>query len=318
MRLPMRKIWLLTIFLFLFSSMAYAGDGIQFGGHGGIHFGGLYWNVSKLNDFLDSADVDTLPYILPAIGGGGQAIIFEKVIIGARGSAVGYNLGGNNMSVDVGISYGFLDIGYAAINSKQWLLATVAGVGGSTVRITLDGDVTQLGLQKYSDKFNPHEQSGMLEDKLTMTTSGAIGHVGIALYHQVRFAQSEGGGFGAFLPGISAGWIFDIGRGGWEIDGEDVPEGPSFSPHGVYLQLELHFGGGITSSEKSAETRGKNSIINCNPTSIPANNGHSEEIVGPKDAGNAPGSDEKEEDNNEDKTEDGGDAPVTGSDNQLR
>ncbi len=311
----MKKIVLFALMIFLASSLAFGDDSITFGGYGGFHFGGLYWDVTKINDYLEPVDMDTLPTVLPAFGGGGHAIIFEKILIGARGSAVSYNLSGNDMSVDVGISYGFLDIGYIVTNNRSWIFAPVAGLGGSTVRLIMDGDISRLGLSQYSEKYNPRDNSGPLDDKISMTTSGAIGHLGVVLYHQVRFAQGDGGGFGMFLPGLSAGWIFNVSRNGWEIEGENYSEGPDFSPIGVYMQLELNFGGGVTGATKEEKAKRKNGTKDHGTYAIPANTEPTEEkdnntdsqIIEPEKEGK-----EKDREN------DSGDSPDSGSDDKPR
>ena len=234
---------------------ASAGDEIRFGGHGGIHYGGLYWDVSGINDFLEPANMDTLPTVLPALGGGGQAIIFGGVILGARGSVSQYHLGGRDMAVDVGVSYGFLDLGYAVINTKRWLLTPVAGLGGSSVRLEMDGDLSSVDLQQYASDYDSRQPEAAIEDKVTLSTSSAIGHLGLAAYHQIRFAETEGGGFANFLIGVSSGWIFEVSHAGWQIDGDEVRNGPIYSPHGGYVQLELHFGGGTRMADRKAESR---------------------------------------------------------------
>jgi hypothetical protein len=238
----MRKI----VYIFLATILLLPGvaqaEGILFGGHGGIHIGGLYFNPTGINDFLEQGNVDELPSVLPTIGGGGQAIIFGGILIGARGGAVQYHLGGDDISVDASSGYGFFDLGYAFVNTDRWLVGTVAGAGGYSFRLEFDGTLNKLDLEQYSELYNPRSPDKVVEDKISMTTGGAIGHVGLVAYHEFRF--TEGSGFGMFLVGLSGGAIFEISRRGWEIDGDDVHDDPEFTPNGGYLQMELHFGGG--------------------------------------------------------------------------
>ena len=247
---------LLLIVMLTASAAMAADDGIFFGGHGGIHFGGLYWDVSDLNKYFDSANVDTLPSVLPAIGGGGQAIIFGGIVIGARGSISQYHLDGDTLTVDIGVSYGFVDLGYAVINKKRWLLTPVAGVGGFSVRMGIDGELSALDLHTFSKKYDSRQPDARIEDKLTMSTSSAIGHIGLMFYHEIRFAETDGGGFANFLIGASTGWMFEVSHTGWQIDSDDVKDGPNRSPHGAYLQMELHFGGGTAGNPEKMKSKG--------------------------------------------------------------
>ena len=240
----MRKFVLMIALLLVIAPTLASADPILFGGHGGLHLGTMFLDTSGINDYLSDAGVDEMDNVVPIIGGGGSAVLFGGLVIGGRGSAFHQNLDGDLASTDVSGSFGFFEVGYAVINSDHWLLTPMLGIGGSAFHLGIDGNLNRLGLEEYADGYDAENPRAILDDTLSMTRAAVIGHVGLSAYYEFRFV--DGPTFGAFLIGISAGYMSEVISDGWYVGDNKVTDGPNFSARGGYLTIDLHFGGGST------------------------------------------------------------------------
>lgn len=235
---------LLSLILILGLSMgatAAADSGFKYGGYGGISLGALAFDPQPINDWLADAGVQDIPSVIPVFGGGGHAILFERVIVGLRGAGFSTELRGDYLDADFNGGYGFLDVGYVAINHRRWILAPVLGIGGAGANLKLKGDLVRFGIWEEPEE---DRTDSVGSQKASLGWGYLIGHTGLSFHHVVPFTETSA--YGAVLFGLSVGAVVQLTRNAYEDkDISDPGALPSLDFNGAYVQLEINFGGGI-------------------------------------------------------------------------
>jgi hypothetical protein len=240
-------------------------DPIRHGGWGGVSFGVRSVDVDALNDFLSKGDVGTAPGYWTYLGGQGHAILFDRMIAGVRGGYSYYSDqsemeetaafapdGGvpraaqfDDLDMELTATTLQIDLGYAVFNGRYRGLGFVyAGLGAGRTTLKLAGDVWQLGIGPGPGDLTFADR-GNLVDRVTMSQNYVYTQVGFSYIWPVRFGEGTGGGFGAFMPGVTVGANLGLTETAWYASGEVVQNAPHLSPNGFFLQGEVSFGGGV-------------------------------------------------------------------------
>jgi len=246
------------------AAFARAGDRpMLYAGWGGFTLGLVTVDVGELNDFLEPARLEGVSPIWMTLGGHAYGLMFERLVLGLRGGVSFYNeedsldavaTDGTGRSYHSEISLDLLaqhfqfDVGYVVINGKWGLAYPFVGLGGSTTRMKFEDDLWRLGLTLLDE----NEAGAVTPDSLTLRKSQMYTSLGFTYYFPVRFAESMGGGFGMFLPGVSSGVNLALIDTGWRDDGELVTGGPDLDFTGFFFRVEVAFGGGVVRSDDEA------------------------------------------------------------------
>lgn len=248
----MHKTIILTGLLLLLSAAAvFAGDEpIEFGGWGGLSIGASYLDLSDLNDFLDPVNFEKISSWRPYVGLAGHAIIFEKIVLGGRGGFSQVNADDNDIELQFNAGWGQFEVGYAVLNGRYGVLAPLLGIGGYGYNLTLDGPLWRLGHGLWEhDNADSIASGGRAIDKtpgkVNLSTGGLHSFIGVTYLYPVRFAQSEEGGFGMFLSGVTVGGTLQLLESGWRFDdGDELMGGPDIPFNTFFAVINIAFGGG--------------------------------------------------------------------------
>jgi len=247
------------------AGVAFADEPMRHGGWGGISLGARTANVTSLNDYLGALDMDPLPAAWPMIGWQAHGLIFEHIVFGLSGNIAAFSresdgsvsmssgpnergqateVRSDDLQLAVLATSAQLDVGYAVLNGSSGLGYPYLAVGGGATNLVFAGDVWRVGLGESPSELSPDELAA-LDDEGTLRQGTMYAQVGFTYYWPVRFARSPYGAFGMFLPGVTGGVNWGLSENGWR-DGEKLyRHGPDLTPTGVFLQVELAFGGGV-------------------------------------------------------------------------
>jgi len=245
------------ISVILLTSLAHAEEdkGLFFGGHGGFNVGAFYFDPSPFNHWLSKAGINDVPAIVPVFGLNGQVILFRKIVIGLQGNGFSIDRNGSYLDTNINGGYGFVDIGIAPINKKHYLLTTTVGLGGAGYNVWLKGDLVKFKLlPESSSDLSGSNNRGNSSRSTDLGWSYLVTHLGVSFYYGIPFTNDPDS-YGNVLFGISAGGIIQIFRTEWnspELINVGTLPTPSFN--GAYLQIEIQFGGGVTSDPMKPPT----------------------------------------------------------------
>lgn len=261
------SVLVVVISLFVAMPVRAADQPMLYAGWGGFTLGMLTLDVGDLNDFLEPAGLDGISPIWLTLGGEAHGLLFGNLVLGLHGGAsfhsaeesyaarasdasgMGYE---GDISLDLLATYCQFDVGYAVINGKWGLGYPFIGLGGSAVRMKLEDDIQRVGLGPLDEEAIFTGDDGETTSSLTLRKSQMYTSVGFTYFWPVRFAEGMGGGFGMFLPGLSAGADFALIDTGWRDDGELVTGGPDLDFTGFFIRMEVAFGGGVVRTDDEA------------------------------------------------------------------
>jgi hypothetical protein len=236
----------------LAASPALAGDDpIQFAGWVGAAANGRYFNVSGLNSDLGAVGITKLSTIWPTLAVQARGLILEKMILGLQGAGSQISLGGGDgVNAKLTSFGGELDVGYVVVNGPGGLAYPFLGVGGAETTLHFHGDVHKLG---FGPAPGPGVQPASVLNNATIERSVNYATIGFSYFWPVRFAEDIDGGFGMFLPGVTAGANLELMGQGWLNNG-NLYRGPDLRFNNVFLQIEINFGGGTTEKSEGSPT----------------------------------------------------------------
>ena len=249
----MRKAVFTVILILLAATPALAEfQPMRFGGWGGVSLGVQYLDLSDLNDFLDPVGFDEVSSLRPTIGLSGHAMIFDRILLGGRGSVMRVTAEADDIDMAFTSGWGQVEAGYVMYQGTYGMVAPMIGLGGYGHSLHFEGDVWRMGYgDKPSETDNPRIAEGLdLEvlDSFDMHKGGVHGFLGLTYLFPVRFPQDTPG-FGVFVPSLTVGGTVDLLNDNWrDDDGDHVKGGPDIPFNTFYCVLEIGFGGGTTNS----------------------------------------------------------------------
>jgi hypothetical protein len=208
----------------------------------GFHGGTLFHDLESINDWLDDAEVDRFPAVVPTFGVGVHGLLLSRILIGGRASAFTATRNGDDVDTTLNGGFGYVDLGYAAISSRRWLLAPTLGIGGAAYDLEVSGKLVRAGLLEGTNaNHNNTEQ---------LQWGYLVGQLGVSAYRLLPFSNDPDL-WGTAVVGISAGGLFELSRFTWHDHDEDLESPPSPAFNGAFVQLEILFGAGTTTDPMS-------------------------------------------------------------------
>lgn len=205
-----------------------------FGGLGKAYLGGIGLDLGGLESSLRpllGADAG-IAHLGLQVGGGGFMLIGGVVLSGGGYAIVTPSTNGSQGDVALSGGGGGVALGYAVVNSRQWIVYPYFGVGGygQTLRVTnVSGTDLQLGAR---DVLGPGESGSYDSGFFTAD-------FGISANRLLFFAD------GGFAVGLDAGFITSAGSTGWERQATgEVADALAWAQlRGAYMRLSLGGGG---------------------------------------------------------------------------
>ncbi|MDP8224144.1 MAG: hypothetical protein P9L99_12350 [Candidatus Lernaella stagnicola] len=245
----MRKIVLIAIVVLLVGATTAAADDevLEWGIYGGFDVGSAFYDLRDFNDYFDDLRVMDFPGVVPLVGGQVYGILGSRFHLGFEGHM--FSLYQQGMLADAHLLgyHGNFVFGYDAIARPQWRLRPQIGLGGTAVRLILDGVPGDFGEIDMPEGGN----------KLTYDKTAVLGRLGVTMEWTPTFYRDGNGLFGMACA-LTVGMLAPLGEDDWNIvasgsgNDEDVKgDGPDMSLTGGYMLLGIHFGGGIHTKDQT-------------------------------------------------------------------
>jgi hypothetical protein len=204
----------------------------------GMFFIGLgLFDFSDLNHHLRANGYEAIGSPLTLIGGEGHAVLPSGFVMGARGGALlsPDGSGPNGLQRSFGGGFGMLDLGYAFVHERAWLVSLTGGIGGYGMDIGI-GDGQSVPFDEVLQ--NPRRSSSIGRGGLlTGLTLGVDGRVSLG--------PARNGQNGFFTFGLRVGALYGPPLSGWSLShGGDATGGPGPGLAGGFAALAIGFGGG--------------------------------------------------------------------------
>ncbi|MEO0071865.1 MAG: PDZ domain-containing protein [candidate division WOR-3 bacterium] len=199
---------------------------IQGGGAGYFGPGLGLINYSALNNLFNRNFLPALKRNHFVFGGGGYGQV-GRVRIGGYGAGGVQSISNNQLDVEAQLGFGFFELGYCIIYTKRLLVTPLLGIGGGGITL------------KITPLYN---RPSTLDDILgTYSTFGSskVSKGGMILYP----------GLGIDIPlkfsglSLKTGYLYSALSSSWEHEDYGRINGPDFTLKGLYVSLNILFGG---------------------------------------------------------------------------
>jgi hypothetical protein len=201
-----------------------------------------WFDWSKISDRLAGQGYERIPEVSTLIGGEGRAIFGSGFVVGARGAAIltPDGDGPGDFTRSFGGGFGMVDLGFALVHTRSFLLTTTAGIGGYGVSI----DISEESSVPFDDALNDPERS------VSLGTGGVLGALTLAFDGRVAVGSAERGRQGYFTLGARVGGMYGPPMGEWSLSTDrSATSAPSQSLLGAYTGVAIGFGGGKALAE---------------------------------------------------------------------
>jgi len=200
-----------------------------------VGFGKL--DLGSLNSRLKAKNYPEFKENYVSLGGGGHAVI-GKLIIGGDGEGhitTETTYGNQNNSLEVG--YGFFDIGYILLSSKNLQIYPLIGIGGGGIEL----QIVEKGASEFDDILdNPKRMS-------KISTGGLLMQFCLGADYLLSFNGNEGS-IGGLVFGVRIGYKFTPIKSNWSMENLEISNGPELGITGPFIRIM--FGGGGLGREK--------------------------------------------------------------------
>lgn len=213
------------------------------GGFGGVTFAAIYpADIGVLNDRLQTLGYPQRFDVLPGVGGLGFGYSGDVVIGGTGISIIPLSVegkfNGTNVVAKLSGSFGFFEVGYAAVKTPNFSIIPLLGIGGGGYFLTFKSksenyDFETIAKNPYSYKNSiPYAGFGV---ELGLLTHGQlnIGETIVQIHENLKMKSYSSVGI---LIKIS--YIFTLVG-----NNDTIIEEPRFGNHTINLGLSITFGG---------------------------------------------------------------------------
>ena len=205
------------------------------GGMGYSMFGSSIIDIKDLNAKLESKGFSSMSDNFFSVGGGGHAIINNKVIIGGEGhTLLGDEVTSGNYQHSIIMGYGFFNLGYIGYSTKYLRVYPLLGLGFGGMNLKIAEKVTSLSFDDVLD--NP-------ERRVELSTGGFLLNLAIGIDYLIKMEEEEEGRAG-FVLGVRAGYTLSPFKSGCHMDEIEISGAPEMGMTGPYIRVMIG-GGGI-------------------------------------------------------------------------
>jgi len=213
-----------------FSQATSSGSSI---GLGYSMFGRNILDLDAFNSRLNIKGYSKISENFFSVGGGGHAILSNKILIGGEGHSIlgDETTNGNSKSSLTG-GYGLFDIGYLIYAKHQLRFYPMLGIGGGGMTFRIRQQPASLTFDEVLD--NP-------ERGVELSTNGFILSFSVGVDYLLLVGGDESGK-GGFVFGIRAGYVVSPFKRDWMLDELELTNAPEVNITGPFFTLM--FGGG--------------------------------------------------------------------------
>lgn len=238
------KCWLLVLFVCCFSVSAYAEPGS--GGFGYALFGVTNVNFGNLQNVLRSTEGFGKNFTISsngtAAGGGGHALLTNRLLIGGKGYGSITSITGSENDVEVSVTSGGggFNLGYSLINNNKWLVYPFIGYGGGGYTLSIENHAKQglkLGDETLAESTNAE-----------YTAEQSIFEVGLGAHHLFFNPETSGG----LMVGVILNAAFGVSKIPWRRDDKTIQALGNTKLQIITLSFTFG-GGGFSPTESKTE-----------------------------------------------------------------
>jgi len=206
-------------------------------GRGYLMIGGNQLDMDDLNSRLKDNGFTRFSDNYLSLGGGGHAIVNDRIVIGGEGHALlGRTKSSTVRDTDYGskfsAGYGFFDLGYVLLRSGGLDAYPVLGIGGGGVSMNI--------VESEVGSFDSLLENPSRGSKLS--TWDFMINLGFGIDYLLLLGGNEEGEGGLVL-GLRGGYLYSPFEADWKFEGETLPGGPDLGINGPYIRLLIGGGG---------------------------------------------------------------------------
>ncbi len=215
----------------------------SFGG-GGFYLGLNILDMSELNNALGSAGYSDFKDNNLFFGGGGYGLVFDHLILGGSGGAIYYQeVATAGVLATLRGGYGVFNFGYSMFRSSRYHLFPYGGMGGGGLQLDLIPDAGEID---FGDVIKEPKKISVL------TRMGICLDAGFEVDFLIPMGEDKTG-FGGFMIGVRAGYLYFPTNTSWKLADYKVPGGPDTWLTGPYVHFVIGGFGGSGPSEGRVE-----------------------------------------------------------------
>lgn len=206
-------------------------------GRGYFMFGGNQLDMDDLNLRLKESGLTRFSDNYLSLGGGGHAIVNDRIVIGGEGHAL---LGRTKSSMvhdtDYGskfsAGYGFFDLGYVILRGGGLDVYPLLGIGGGGISMK----IVESEVGSFGDLLDDPSRGSKL------STWDFMINLGLGIDYLFVLGGTERGEGGLVL-GLRGGYVYSPFEADWKFEGETLPGGPDLGITGPYVRILIGGGG---------------------------------------------------------------------------
>ncbi len=211
-------------------------------GYGGFTMGLYYNSMNSLNARLKGTGYGTVDSTFTTIGGMGYGLADNRIMLGGSGFLLMDNQSESSSSKNkVKGGYGFFEMGYGIIKTKNYGLFPVLGIGGGTTKIKLNSKYS--GSPDFNDILNDPKRNAEIKNSSFALKLALRNHISFKVREKIEDGKRQ-----IFKMGcnLNIGVIYTFNNS-WELDDIEVYNSPKLPKEKYYASITILFGG----SEKS-------------------------------------------------------------------
>jgi len=194
-----------------------------------LSFGKL--DLGSLNSRLKAKNFPEFKESFVSLGGGGHAIIGNLIIGGEGEGHIITETTADALKNSLEVGYGFFDIGYVLLSSKNLQVYPLLGIGGGGIGLK----IIEKGISDFDQILdNPKRMS-------TISTGGLLMQFCLGADYLLSFNGDEDAS-GGLVFGIRIGYKFTPVKSGWSMESLEISNGPDLGITGPFIRIM--FGGG--------------------------------------------------------------------------
>lgn len=191
-------------------------------------------DLNNVNSALAKNGYSELSDNFFSVGGGGHAIMNQRLILGGEGhTLLGDDVITGNYKSSIHMTYGCFNIGYILYSIKGLNIYPLLGIGGGTMNLKITEEVSSLS---WNDLLNDPKRGAEL------STGGLILNIGLGVDYFIKLEETDKEK-GGFVLGLRAGYSYSPFKGELMMNDMKIIGAPEMGITGPYIRFMLGGGG---------------------------------------------------------------------------
>ena len=204
---------------------------------GGVSYGiggAALFDLDNLNTHLANMGMKGFDEGVITMGGGGDFQYCRLIIGGSGHGYLGKSVTDGGFETEISGSFGMFHLGFVPFMGKTFRLYPLIGLGGGEIRLKRI-EIVEEG--PFDDLYAAPPMNA------EFSVSSLLFDAGLGLDFMIVIGENNRG-YGGFVLGVRAGYIFSLFTGDWYLmDETKLTGGPEAGLNGPYIRMVFGFGG---------------------------------------------------------------------------